>query len=180
MTVYALVLGPQGMSALAPACRALHQGYGRFEGRITVEVTRNPILRLLLRLAGFPKAADEADLVFVTAKHGQSDRWERHVAGQVMRSALWAQGEGWLAERMGPVVALSRPVVRDGGLELTGWRFRALGVPLPGWLSPRVAAREWPEAGRYSFDIEIRAPWGGLLVRYRGWLGTIQDPDQGG
>lgn len=180
MTIYADVLGPEGLARLAPECRALHDGYGQFRGQITVQVTANPVLRLLLRLAGFPKPADAAELVFVTKREGRGDQWARHIAGQSMTSRLWAVGEGLLAERMGMIGAVSRPDVQEGGITLRDWEFRLLGVPLPGWSAPRVGAREWPEAGRYAFDVTIGAPWGARLVRYHGWLSTVEATDEGG
>lgn len=181
MTIYARLLGERGMAALAPECRALHKGDGVFHGRITVEVTRNPVLRAGLRLAGFPLEVEDAVLRF--EKRGRGDRgvWTRGMAGQVMETVQWATPGGRLAERMGAMVAISRLVPAEGGLDLTDWRFRCLGLPVPGWIAPKVAARERPDAGRYLFEISIGLPWARApVLRYHGWLDMAQAADEGG
>ena len=181
MTVYAEVLGEAGMAALAPECRALHAEDGVFHGRITVEVTRNPLLRAALRLAGFPLAVRDAELRFEKRGRGPRDVWTRSMAGQVMETVQWATPGGRLAERMGAIVAMSRLVTADGGLDLTDWRFRCLGLPVPGWMAPKVSASERPDAGRYRFEISIGLPWGRApVLRYHGWLDVAQLADEGG
>lgn len=176
MTVYARVLGPQGMAALAPECRALHAGMGPFFGQITVEVSGNRVLRGLLRVAGFPRPASDAPLRFERADRGGVEMWSRHIADQTMRTVQWDTSDGCLAERMGAMTAISRLVPVSGGLDLTEWRFRILGVSLPRWAAPQVTALERPNDGRYCFEIVIRPPWGDTpLVQYRGWLATLED-----
>ena len=50
---------------------------------------------------------------------------------------VWLHGEAGrrLAERMGAMVAISRLVPAEGGLDLTDWRFRCLGLPVPAVVS---------------------------------------------
>jgi hypothetical protein len=181
VTVYARLLGEDGMAALAPECRTLHAGDGVFHGRITVEVTRNPALRAALRLAGFPPSVQDAELRFEKRGRGNRDVWTRSMAGQVMQTAQWATPDGKLAERMGAMVAMSRPVPADGGLDLVDWRLRWLGLPVPGWCAPKIAANERPDDGRYRFDIAIGLPWGRApVLRYHGWLDVTQAPDESG
>ncbi|MGK7652013.1 DUF4166 domain-containing protein [Roseovarius sp. B08] len=101
--------------------------------------------------------------------------------GQVMETVQWATPDGGLAERMGAVVAISRLVPAQGGLDLVDWRFRCLGVPVPRRAAPKVAARERPEAGRYRFEISIGLPWGRApVLRYHGWLDVTEAADEGG
>ncbi len=160
VTVYARVLGEAGMAALAPECRALHEGDGVFHGRITVE---------------------DAVLRFEKRGRGVRDAWTRGMAGQVMETMQWATPGGRLAERMCAMVAISRLVPVHGGLDLTDWRFRCLGLPVPGWAAPRVRASERPEAGRYRFEISIGIPWGRApVLRYHGCLGVAQTAYEGG
>lgn len=182
MTVYADILGEAGMAALAPECRRLHGGYGVFHGQITVEVTRNPVLRAVLRLAGFPLAVRDAELRFAKlARGGAREVWSRRMAGQGMETVQWATPDGRLAERMGVMVAMSRLVPVDGGLDLTDWRFRCLGLPLPGMIAPKVTASERPDTGLYRFEIAIGLPRGDKpVLRYHGWLDVAQPADEGG
>lgn len=181
MTVYGRLLGERGMAALAPECRALHAGDGVFHGRITVEVTRNPVLRAGLRLAGFPLAVRDAELRFEKRGRGDRDVWTRRMDGQVMETVQWATPEGRLAERLGAMVAISQLVPADGGLDLTDWRFRCVGLPVPGWMAPKVSARERPDAGRYLFEISIGLPWARApILRYHGWLDVTETADKRG
>ena len=60
--------------------------------------------------------------------------------------------------------------VRDGGIEWTVERVRALGVPLPARWFSGVRARESAQGERYAFDVQAALPVIGPLVHYRGWL----------
>lgn len=170
-SVYAQILGAEGLAQLAPECRNLHLNSGRFEGEITVEMTRNPLLRLALKAAGFPNAFAQAPLVFT--KETQEDRevWTRHISDQVMQTFQWVENGENLAERLGAMTAISRLTPVEGGLDLIDWRFCFAGLPVPCWAAPKVVASERPDQGRYRFEISISLPWGTTpIVRYHGWL----------
>ena len=174
MTACATLLGPR-MAELSPAIRALHAGPGRFAGRIAVIRPANPLLNLAAALAGFPPAAPDAPLALETRVEGGRDRWIRRIGDHVMSSSQWAEG-GMLAERLGPATALTTLSVRGGALEMRGAGMRALGLPVPRALSPRVETREWQEGGRYHFRVAVDAPFGlGPLIRYEGWLAAAPD-----
>ncbi|SMX46178.1 DUF4166 domain-containing protein [Maliponia aquimaris] len=172
MTPYAQLLGA-ALADLPGPCRALHGGFGRFQGRITVLAAPLAPLRLLARLAGLPGAVTDAPLVFETAPEGGGARWTRRIGAHVMASHQTAMPDGTLAERLGPLTlaAWLRPGPQGLALE-TAW-VRVLGLPLPRLLWPRVTAREWAEGGRYRFDISIALPLGGpRLIAYSGHLDT--------
>ncbi|WP_338550556.1 DUF4166 domain-containing protein [Roseovarius phycicola] len=172
-SVYAQILGAEGLVALAPECRVLHESMGRFEGEITVEMTRNPFLRLALRCAGFPKAFEQAPLSFTKEKQGQREVWIRQIGDQVMRTVQWVEDGDMLAERLGAMTAISRLSPASGGLDLTEWQFRFAGLAVPRWAAPNVMASERPDQGLYRFEIAICLPWSDKpIVRYHGWLAT--------
>jgi hypothetical protein len=58
----------------------------------------------------------------------------------------------------------------DGRLRLVLRRWTFLGIPLPIGLAPQGHAIEFEQDGRFRFDVAIRAPLIGPIVRYRGWL----------
>ncbi|MFX5522535.1 DUF4166 domain-containing protein, partial [Acinetobacter baumannii] len=59
----------------------------------------------------------------------------------------------------------------DGeGLAMVLCRWTAFGVPMPRFLGPRIAAREWQEDGRFRFEVGVAMPLLGEVVRYTGWL----------
>ena len=172
MTPYAHLLGPR-LAALPPACRALHGGFGRSVGQITVTGARSRALRALARAFGFPKPVDAAPLTFDTKPVDGGAQWTRRIGGHVMTSTLRAMPDGTLAETIGRVTLAARLVPEPDGLRLeTAW-VRVAGIPVPRLLWPRVAAREWGKATQYHFQVDIALPLGGpRLVSYRGTLHT--------
>ena len=61
-------------------------------------------------------------------------------------------------------------VVEEGRLRLIVRRWSLFGIPMPRFLSPSGEAFEYEQDGRFHFDVELKAPLLGRLVRYRGWL----------
>jgi len=80
------------------------------------------------------------------------------------------RSERLLCERVGPIDFAQALVVDGDRLRLIPRRWSVFGIPLPLWLAPRVDAYETEENGRFRFHVDIRHPWMGLIVRYRGWL----------
>ncbi|MEO3474590.1 DUF4166 domain-containing protein [Roseomonas sp. CAU 1739] len=167
-----------GFATLPPAIRAGHAvaAFLALEGRGAAEGAANPFAALAARIFGLPAATADAPLsVEMRAAPDGSESWERHWPGRNMRSVLRADGKGGLEEAFGPftgTLALRRTA--DGlVLEATGGRF--LGIPLPRWLTPVSAAREYADAeGRFAFDVPIGVPLLGRLTRYRGWLRPVR------
>lgn len=172
MTPYAQLLGPD-LDDLPPPCRAIHAGFGNFEGRITVSPARNALLRRVARFMGLPGAVEDAPLRFETVQDGAGARWVRRIGPHVMVSHQRAMPDGTLAERLGPATLAARLVPDPDGLHLeTAW-VRVLGVPLPRVFWPRMTACEWAEGTRYHFDIALFAPLlGTRVIAYSGWLET--------
>ena len=67
---------------------------------------------------------------------------------------------------------------RDLTMEVVGWRLGPL--VLPGSLCPRSKARETmtPE-GMLAFDVPIRLPLIGQVVRYKGALSLVKETSDG-
>lgn len=174
MTAYGQALGAR-FGELPSALRMLHGTDGRFSGKITVAPAGSALLRRIARLMGLPPGGVHA-LVLEKTDTGREDRWRRHIGDFVMDSRQWAEGP-CLAEKIGAVCVLSRLEPGADGLRmhLTGWRF--LGLPLPAGLAPRIATREWEEAGRYRFDVTVGLPvTGHRLIRYHGYLSPQAAP----
>jgi hypothetical protein len=54
-------------------------------------------------------------------------------------------------------------------------RWSLLGLRLPRFLAPRIAAREWEdEDGRFRFDVRLGFPLAGEIVHYAGWLRPVE------
>lgn len=165
-----LVLGA-GFELLPPEVQATHDHAGprRWSGR--AEVTRGAGLfaGLIARMFRFPGAAADVPVTVLKTPVEGGEVWERRFGGQVFRSHLRG-GTGGLTERFGPLTFAIALEVRDGALYWPVVRGWCLGLPLPRWLLPVSVAREYAEDGRFRFDVALHAPFGGLIVRYKGWL----------
>jgi hypothetical protein len=155
---------------LAPCVRKLHRDVGtrRYAGEVDVERGGHPLARLCARATRLPPAGCGPIEVEIVAD-AAGERWSRHVGAHVMRSRL-RERDGLLHERLGAVTFVFRLRARDGAIEWTVVRVRALGLPLPARWFAAVGAREADDDGRYTFDVRAALPVAGLLVRYRGWL----------
>lgn len=169
-TPYAQLLGP-ALATLPLPCRAIHERFGRFSGRISVQPAELGLLRLVTRLMGMPGAVRDAPFEFETSACGAGARWTRKIGRQVMVTRQRAMPDGTLAETIGPMTLAARVIAEPQGLRLeTAW-LRVLGLPVPRLLWPRVMTREWAREGRYHFDIHIALPMiGTRVIAYSGYL----------
>ena len=174
LPLYQRLLGPAWMQ-LPESLRVMHGWSGSLEahGRARVERGRNPLSRCVAGLFGFPHAGVDVPLIVSFSAIPGGERWQRTFSG---RSFVSEQREGrgrseyLLVERFGPLVIALALVVRQAQLHLVVRRWSLFGLPLPGFLAPGGTVYESAEGGRFHFHVEIRHPWIGLLVRYRGWL----------
>ena len=75
-----------------------------------------------------------------------------------------------MCERFGPINVGMALVCEAGRMRLVVRRWSLFGIPMPLALAPRGNAYEFAEEGRFHFHVEIRHPFTGLIVGYRGWL----------
>jgi hypothetical protein len=134
------------------------------------------LLLLFLRLPP-PNAAAQVELIVRPV--GASETWVRLFDGKPVVTFQRESVSGLLAERFGPLEFRFRLSFADHTIH-----YRQVGVslrlalpffpemPLPGWASPRVSARE--TAGASEMDtrvsVEVSAPIAGLLFSYEGNL----------
>ncbi len=172
--LHAQVLG-EAFNALPPALRAVH-GAGphlKLSGEASITRGRGVIARLLAYLLRFPPAAGKVPVSVTFERHGSSDRWTRNFGGQVFSSTFTAgtgRYEHLLCERFGPILLGMALVPERNRLNLVMRRWGFLGVPLPRFLAPGGDLFEYEENSRFCFDVEIRLPLAGLVIRYKGFL----------
>ncbi|WBY09865.1 DUF4166 domain-containing protein [Sphingomonas sp. 7/4-4] len=94
---------------------------------------------------------------------------DRDFGGHRFASELSQAGEG-VAERFGPLRFVFDLPADETGLRmgLRGWT--AFSIPMPRVLGPRIEAREWDEAGRFHFEVQVALPLIGPVINYTGWL----------
>jgi hypothetical protein len=129
--------------------------------------------RLICRLFGFPPPAERVALTVAMEPDGEGEIWRRAFGGHPMTTTLRAGPlPGTVEERFWPFAALSRLEADAAGVTQVLVGLRALGVPLPRVLWPRLAVRESAEGSLYRFSVRVGFPWGAPLAHYEGWIET--------
>jgi hypothetical protein len=172
--LYRRLLG-SAFDELPEALRRMHDvGEGlEAEGEAIVERGNGHLSRLVAFVMGLPREGKAIPVTVRFEPKGGREIWRRNFAKKAF-SSVQSEGKGradrLLRESFGPVaVDLALPV-EEGRLTLVPRRWSIFGIPLPLALGPRGEAYESAKDGRFNFDVEIRLPLGGLLIRYRGWL----------
>lgn len=178
--LFEAAMGPEIWRTLPPEVRRLHEfsGVERFSGEAEVERGVGLASRIVAAIMGFPRAAPCAPVLVEKRRRGDGEIWTRRIGEATFRSVLTPGAPGRVRERFGLLSA-------DIAFRLEGRRLvwqvpatRLFGAPLPQALLPRGAFHESvDEEGRFRFHVDIRAPWGDRIVRYRGWLRPVSaDP----
>ncbi|MCW3847310.1 DUF4166 domain-containing protein [Sphingomonas sp. LB-2] len=170
--LYARAMGAR-FAALPPLVRAIHevQADGGAEGEGMVTRGANPLAGLFAAMMGMPPSGSTPLHVGFAERDGE-ERWTRDFGGHRFASVL-SEREGGVTERFGPLrFGFDLPSDGEGlRMVLSGWSlFR---IPLPRFLAPRIAAREWQEGERFRFEVEVTMPLIGRIVHYTGWLRPI-------
>jgi hypothetical protein len=172
--LYRRVLG-DAWDRLPAEIRDLHtlNGSMKASGRARVERGSGLFGKLIGALIGFPEAGEDIPVTVAFEACNGGEVWTRTFGTRSFRS-VQTEGQGrhqyLVRERFG-AVEVSLASVLDGDvlrLIVRSWRF--FGIPMPLWLAPGGDAFEHAEGGRFHFNVEIKHPLTGLIVRYRGWL----------
>ena len=172
--LYARALGDAWRRLPEPIRRLHTPGPGMTAtGSATVERGSNWVARLVAALFRFPPAGRDVPLrVTFTVGDGR-EVWRRDFAGATFASEQ-REGAGrdthLIVERFGPLAFGLALVVDSDKLRLVPRTWRLLGIPMPAALMPYGEAFETAVDGRFHFNVEIRLPLVGRIVRYRGVL----------
>lgn len=172
--LYKRLLG-SAFDRLPARVRDLHGDAAAREWRGHAEVRHGGglLARMIRGLVGFPKAGTGVPVSVEFKPEEGGETWTRTFAGKAF-SSHQSEGRGrdthLLVERFG-VATFALALVVDGDrLLLIPRRWKLFGVAMPAFLLPRGISFEHVEAGRFCFDVEISAPFVGLIVGYRGAL----------
>jgi len=167
--LYRRLMGSR-FDALPPLVRAVHEVHGDAgaAGAGNVARGRSWAAWLIGRVMGFPSAGAYPVHVDFAERNGR-ERWTRHFGPYRFSSELGAWGD-LAAERFGPLRFGFALPCDETGLRMELRRWSAFGVPLPLFLAPRIAAREWQEDERFRFDVAVAMPLVGEVVHYQGGL----------
>ncbi|WP_082672642.1 DUF4166 domain-containing protein [Luteimonas abyssi] len=170
-TLYQTLLGA-AFFRLPDSLRAMHSagGHTRYVGRVSLTRGRGLLSRLCGRVAGLPKAMDDAPATVEIDCGPNGEVWRRDFGGRPMQSRLWHH-DGQLRERLGGVQLHFLLHTHDGTIYWNVVGARLFGVlPMPVALFRRVRCEEREIEGIYRFQVEARMPLAGSVVRYSGWL----------
>ena len=172
--LHARVLGA-AWESLPTALRAVHAAGPNFtiSGEASITRGRGVLARMVASIMRFPDAGESVPVSVTFERFEQYDKWTRDFGGQGFSSIITAGSgrfEHLLCERFGPFV-FGMALVPDGDrLKLVMRRWSFLGIPLPDRWVPGGASCEYEEEKRFRFDVEIRLPIAGFVIRYRGFL----------
>lgn len=170
--LYRRVMG-EGFDRLPEVTRRLHRGRPAVIaiGEAEVEAAANALGRFVAAIFGLPRTSGKQPVRVVIESRDGREHWTRLFGDKPMRSIMSAAPGNLIEEAFGPFSLRMRLVVKPGGLDMERVSGRMWGIPLPGFLLPRVTATERvDDYRRHAFDVEIAAPLVGRLVHYKGWL----------
>ncbi len=171
-SVFEQALGP-ALDELPATVRALHDvlAFRRWTGTARVERGTGRLARLICSLVGFPPATDAVPVEVTMERRGDTEIWVRDFGGHRFRSHLRATGQpGEVTERFGPLTFYVRLTPVGDTLTYPVASGRCGPVPIPRALLPQSETVEGADGDAATFDVSIRLPGVGPLVRYRGRL----------
>jgi len=175
--LYRRLLGDAYATLPAPiqAMHALDQSLTA-RGRADIDRGEGFFARFVATLFGFPAAGRDVPVTVEFRLRDSREIWRRDFAGRTFASTQ-EEGRGrfdrLMCERFGPFAFGIALVCEGERLRLVVRRWTLLGVPLPLAWSPIGNAHESVADGCFRFHVELKHPWLGLLVRYRGWLEPV-------
>jgi hypothetical protein len=144
-----------------------------WRGQADVRHGGGVLARVIRALIGFPEAGSDVPLSVAFSPTGEGEHWTRTFDGKAFHS-YQSPGKGrdarLLDERFGLATFALALVVDGERLLLIPRRWSLLGIPMSAFLLPRGVSFEHEIDGRFCFDVEISAPFVGLIVGYRGSL----------
>jgi hypothetical protein len=146
------------------------------EGRADVDRGKGLFSQLIGWVIGLPRPGRHLPVTVRMERVNDAEVWTRTFGTRSFSSMLFegsGRRERLLCECFGPITFRLALEAKDDRLNLLprGWTF--FGLPMPRWLGPRTIAYETVQDGRFRFHVELSLPWGGLIVRYRGWLISV-------
>jgi len=172
--LYRHILG-DAFDMLPPQVRALHDDTTSRTWQGTGSVRRGTgfLANIIGALFGFPKTTEATSVTVDFDYKDGVETWRRAFGAHKFHS-VQSRGAGrkthLLMERFGPITAALAVTIADDRLYLIPRHWSFLGLPLPKFLMPAGNSFETEIDGKFAFDVEIAAPFIGLIAAYRGQL----------
>jgi saccharopine dehydrogenase-like NADP-dependent oxidoreductase len=168
------VLG-NSFDMMPSATQKLHRGAPAIfgEGRADIEAPDNMTGRLISSLFRFPRPGKDVPVSVLVEQTETGERWLRRYPGRDMLSFMGNPGSNaqTLEERFGWLSFRMNIIAHADGLDMEMVSARCCALKLPKFVTPRITASERTDtSNRHLFDVSIRLPLIGRIVRYEGWL----------
>lgn len=172
--LYARVLGPE-FHHLPQVTQRLHSPdpLRVFVGAADIRRGRNPAAWLVAAILGLPRSGSATPARVTVRREGDAEILTRDYDGRIFES--WQGFESTsqgprLIEQVGPIATRLRLEASSDGLTFHAEAARWRGLPLPGWLVPRVSAHERADGEAHLFDVSVSLLVIGEVIAYRGRL----------
>lgn len=144
------------------------------EGRCNVLYGGSLLARLMCRLLRLPRKGIDQPFALRTESTGRSAVIERRIGDHILTFRAKTgrnKRANRLAQRRGVWCFVSIALPAEGGISYRHKSTRLLGIPLPGFIAPKLIAHEWPDGPEnVAFDATISFPGGRRLIRLHGWF----------
>ncbi len=148
-----------------------------WRGEAHIERGKTVLSRIAAFIGGFPPAGSNVPVKVTMERTQTGEKWIRAFGSRSFTSFLRAPRTGdprVLLERFGAFTFAIGLAHTSGTLQFPVERAWFLGLPVPKFLLPKSRTSESvDERGRCRFDVEISLSFGGLIVRYQGWLEPV-------
>jgi hypothetical protein len=172
--LYRRLLG-EAFNILPEPIRRMHEvGQGlEADGMADIERGRGLLARVVAFILRLPPEGKNVPLtVRFDVKNG-GEIWRRNFADEIFSSTQRAgtgRADRLLRESFGPIGIDIALLADKERLTLVPRRWSLFGIPMLLALGPQAQAHESVKDDRFTFNVEIKLPLAGLLIRYRGWL----------
>jgi Domain of unknown function (DUF4166)/Saccharopine dehydrogenase NADP binding domain len=165
----------ESFGRLAQPIQDMHSGSKAFsvKGKADVSGSDGVLARLARFVIGFPARGKDVDVRVDFEFVGDREIWTRRFGeAQFVTQQFKGKGRyhGLMVEKFGLLSFAMAVVERNGTLHLRMRGGDVLGIPLPRFLLPCIAAQEHGANGKFNFDVDISLPVVGQVVHYQGWL----------
>ena len=174
-TLYRALLGPD-FDRLPLAIREMHDHTREARGRADIVNGTSPLARLICRLSRLPKTGRNVEVITKFETISGGERWTRIFNGQAFHTDMLIDKNAkhpCVFERFGPFKFRLAFVSSPEGNDLIPESVTLFGLPLPKFLCPEAVGRERVKEGVYHFDVAVRMPLVGEIVRYDGLIEPV-------
>ncbi|MDE1902195.1 MAG: DUF4166 domain-containing protein [Alphaproteobacteria bacterium] len=143
----------------------------KVQGTAKVVGGKNPIAKIIQILARLPAPTRRVPVRINFIKRNDSEEWDRLFGNNPFHTIMKKEGP-YLAECLVafPVTFVYEVMADQKGFSLHVVKVRFLGIPLPRFMQPSLAARAGEWRGRYRFSTWVGFWFCGRVISYFGYL----------